>query len=69
MLNSLSGKVHKVITSVCLYSINKKVVFQKKHQLGFHLDDEIITHYMKNIILLTKLDHMVSRMDWFNRYR
>ena len=35
MLNSLSGRTHKVITSVCLYSINKKVVFSEETSVRF----------------------------------
>ena len=48
MLNSLSGRTHKVITSVCLYSINKKVVFTEETSVRFlDLDDEIIAHYIE----------------------
>ena len=48
MLNSLSGRTHKVITSVCLYSINKKVVFSEETTVRFsELDDEIISHYIE----------------------
>ena len=48
MLNSLSGRTHKVITSVCLYSINKKVVFSEETSVRFlDLDDEIIANYIE----------------------
>ena len=48
MLNSLSGRTHKVITSVCLYSTNKKVVFSEETSVRFSdLDDRIITHYIE----------------------
>ena len=48
MLNSLSGKFHKVITSVCLYSIKKKVIFSEETLVRFSdLDDEIIFHYIE----------------------
>ena len=37
-----------MITSVCLYSINKKVVFSEETSVRFSdLDDEIITHYIE----------------------
>ncbi len=48
MLNGLSGKTHKVITSVCLCSIKKKVVFSDETSVRFsELDDDIISYYIE----------------------
>ena len=48
MLNSLSGRKHKVITAVCLKSRNKEVVFSDSTDVWFkHLTEEEIHHYIK----------------------
>ena len=71
MLNSLSGKTHKVITSVCLYSINKKVVFSEETSVSFSdLNERIIAHYIEKYHPFDKgWIIWYPEMDWFNRYR
>jgi septum formation protein len=48
MLKRLSGKVHQVITGVCLMDVNKELVFQDEAKVYFkELTSEEITYYIK----------------------
>lgn len=49
MLQSLSGKTHEVITSVCIKTKTKKDTFHEVTQVTFNqLPDEAITYYLDN---------------------
>ena len=49
ILQSLSGKTHKVITSVCLLSTEKIKVFSERTNVTFYeLSDEMINFYIEN---------------------
>jgi len=49
MLNSLSGKKHKVITGVCIKSHKKKISFSSESVVHFaKLTDEEIDYYIEN---------------------
>jgi septum formation protein len=49
MLRSLSGKKHKVITGVCLFSLQKEIVFSDTTEVTFsHLEDRQIHYYIEN---------------------
>jgi len=49
MLRSLSGKKHRVITGVCLFSLKKEVVFSDTTEVYFsHLEDKQIQYYIDN---------------------
>jgi septum formation protein len=49
MLRSLSGKKHRVITGVCIFSLKKEVVFSDITEVYFSdLDDNQIDYYIKN---------------------
>jgi len=49
MLKKLSGKTHKVITGVCIYSIKKKVSFSVQTEVSFkNLSDDEIHYYIQN---------------------
>lgn len=49
MLQSLSNKTHKVITSVCFKSKNKTEVFSETTKVTFHpLSDDQIKYYLDN---------------------
>ncbi len=55
MLQQLSGKKHKVITSVCLTSKNKQIVFSDKTSVYFKkLTEEEIKYYVENYKPLDK---------------
>jgi len=55
MLQQLSGKKHKVITSVCLTSKNKQIVFSDKTSVYFKkLTEEEINYYVKKYKPLDK---------------
>jgi septum formation protein len=48
MLRSLSGKTHRVITAVCLFSLQKEVVFSETTVVYFgHLEDQQIHYYIE----------------------
>lgn len=48
MLSSLSGKTHQVITSVCIKSVDKQVVFHDSTEVSFTtLSKEAIDFYIK----------------------
>jgi len=49
MLQSLSGKTHEVMTSVCIKSLNKTHVFNETTQVTFNpLSNEEIKYYLDN---------------------
>ena len=49
MLSKLSGNKHEVITSVCIQSLSKKIVFSSSTFVYFkNLSDEEITYYVEN---------------------
>lgn len=49
MLTALSGNTHKVITSVCLKTINNTVVFNETTRVTFNtLSEEEIKYYLDN---------------------
>lgn len=49
ILRELSGKTHYVMTSVCLKSLEKEVLFSEKTFVTFlELDDEEIDYYVEN---------------------
>ena len=49
MLQSLSGKTHQVITSVCLFSTEKIKVFSERTNVTFYeLSEEMINFYIQN---------------------
>ncbi len=55
MLQQLSGKKHKVITSVCLTSKTKQIVFSDKTSVYFKkLTEEEINYYVENYKPLDK---------------
>jgi len=49
MLQSLSGKTHEVITSVCIKTLEEKVVFNETTKVTFNnLSDDEIKYYLDN---------------------
>lgn len=49
MLLTLSGKTHKVITSVCLQSSDKRIFFSEETLVSFSiLTEEMISFYIEN---------------------
>ena len=49
MLRRLSGKLHKVISGVCLFSQEKEIVFSETTEVHFkELTDEEINYYIQN---------------------
>jgi septum formation protein len=49
MLQSLSGKTHEVITSVCIKTVNREDVFNETTRVTFNtLSDEEIKYYLDN---------------------
>jgi septum formation protein len=49
MLQSLSGKTHEVITSVCIKTLEEKVVFNETTKVTFNnLNDDEIKYYLDN---------------------
>ncbi|MCH2223845.1 MAG: Maf family nucleotide pyrophosphatase [Crocinitomicaceae bacterium] len=48
MLRSISGKIHTVVSGVCLTSLEKQVTFSTKTEVHFSpLEDAQIDHYVK----------------------
>jgi nucleoside triphosphate pyrophosphatase len=48
ILSNLSGKIHKVITGVCILSKEKKISFAEETEVEFHgLSDEQIEYYVQ----------------------
>lgn len=55
MLHNLSGKVHKVITGVCILSKHRRICFTSETEVKFApLSDEEIVYYVDNYLPLDK---------------
>jgi len=55
MLKKISNKDHKVITSVCLTSIDKQIIFNEKSLVSFRkLKTNEINYYVDNFYTLDK---------------
>ena len=55
MLLSISGKTHKVITSVCLQSVKKRNVFSEETLVTFSkLTEEMISFYIEKFLPFDK---------------
>ncbi|MDE7116410.1 MAG: Maf family nucleotide pyrophosphatase [Muribaculaceae bacterium] len=55
MLRELSGNIHKVITGVCIYTLERQACFTSETDVKFaELSDEDIDYYVENYIPLDK---------------
>lgn len=67
VLQSLSGKMHQVITGVCLKSKDKEVTFSSKTDVHFHqISKEEIDYYLNNFKVLDKAGSYAIQ-DWIGK--